>query len=224
MSKYIYIVLLVIVGLLIVWTVASYFFARSVKTPKYLVVEKRQGYEVRTYQPYITAQVEVVGTYDESLNEGFGILADYIFGNNTKQTSIAMTAPVSESESEKLAMTAPVTVADNEKLAMTAPVMERAGEMSRIISFVMPFEYTLDILPKPNNPKVRIVPQEARTVAVMGFSWFRGSERVAQKKQELLSLLERDAVVVVGVPEYAGYNAPFTSPWLNRNVVMFEIK
>lgn len=218
------IALTIVTALLAVWTAGSYALERSVKTPEYTVIEKGKGYEVRTYQPYITAQVEVTGTYDESLNEGFRLLADYIFGNNTKQASIAMTAPVSESESEKLAMTAPVTVADNEKLAMTAPVMERAGESSRTISFIMPFEYTLDTLPKPNNPKVKIVPQEARTVAVLRFSWFRGSERVAEKKQQLLSLLERDGVTAMGTPEYAGYNAPFTAPWLNRNEVMVEIK
>jgi len=189
--------------------VISYFFERSVKTPEYSVVEQRQGYEVRLYKPYIVAQVEVTGTYKETLGEGFRILADYIFGNNTKQTDIAMTAPVTESQSEKL--------------AMTAPVLERSNETSRTISFVMPSEYTLETLPKPNNSKVRIVLQEERTVAVLQFSWFRGSERVAEKKQKLLSLLERDAVTVKRVPEYAGYNAPFTAPWINRNEIMVEI-
>jgi len=39
-----------------------------------------------------------------------------------------------------------------------------------------------------------------------------------------LSLLKRDGVIFDGVPEYAGYNAPFTAPWLNRNEVMVELK
>lgn len=219
-----FIVLSVIVGLLVVWSVASYLVERSVKTPEYSIIEKREGYEVRSYKPYLTAQVEVSGTYNKALNEGFRVLADYIFGNNTKQTAIAMTAPVTEGRSEKLAMTAPVVVKDNEKLAMTAPVIESSNETSRIISFVMPFEYTLETLPKPNNPRIEIVPQEARKVAVLRFAWFRGGERVARKKQELLLLLERDSVTIKGDPEYAGYNAPFTAPWLNRNEVMVEIE
>lgn len=223
MKKYMYITLAVVLVLLVVWTGLSYVFEHSVKTPSYSVVEEREGYEVRLYEPYILARVEVSGTYEEALNEGFRILADYIFGNNTRQTGMAMTAPVIEGASEKMAMTAPVIVTDNEVLAMTAPVIESSQETGRIVSFVMPFEYTLETLPKPNNPRIEIVPQEARKVAVIRFSWFRSGERVAEKKQELLSLLERDSVTIKGMPEYAGYNAPFTAPWLNRNEILVEI-
>ena len=221
-----YIGIIAIAIFLIAWTAVSYFFERSIASPEYSVFEKKEGYEIRNYKPYITAQAEVTGSYDDALNQGFRILADYIFGNNTKQTNIAMTAPVTESkdESEKISMTAPVLVQENEKLAMTAPVIESGDEQTRTISFVMPFKYTLDTLPKPNNPEVKIVPQEARKVAVLRFSWFRNSERVIKKKQELLTLLDRDGIVPKSAPEYAGYNAPFTAPWLNRNEVMVEIE
>ncbi|MBY0110867.1 heme-binding protein [Patescibacteria group bacterium] len=219
-----YITLAVVALLLIVWTALSYLVEHSVKTPAYSVIEKRGGYEVRLYEPYITARVEVGGTYEKALNEGFSILADYIFGNNTRQAGIAMTAPVIEGASEKMAMTAPVMVKDNQVLAMTAPVITSSKGAGRTVSFVMPFEYTLETLPKPNNPRIEIVPQEARKVAVLRFSWFRDSERIAKKKQELLSLLEKDSVVIVGEPEYAGYNAPLTAPWLNRNEILVEIK
>lgn len=224
MKKTMYIILLVIVAILLVWTAISYLVNRSVKTPEYTVVEKSEGYEIRSYKPYLTAQVEVSGTYDEAMNQGFRILADYIFGNNTKQTGIAMTAPVTEAESEKMAMTAPVVEKESEVLSMTAPVVETGDNKKRIISFVMPFEYTLETLPKPNNPEVKIVPQEARKVAVLRFSWFRNASRVEGKKQELVKLLERDSITPKGSPEYAGYNAPFTAPWLYRNEVMIEIE
>lgn len=223
-KKYMYISLAVVVLILVLWSALSYFVEHSVKTPKYSVIEERSGYEIRLYEPYITARVEVGGTYDEALNEGFRILADYIFGNNTKQTSIRMTAPVTAGESEKMAMTAPVVVKESESLAMTAPVVESSKGEQRTVSFVMPFEYTLETLPKPNNPRIEIVPQEARKVAVLRFAWFRNSERVAEKKQQLLSLLEKDSEVIVGQPEYAGYNAPFTAPWLNRNEIIVEIE
>lgn len=216
--------LIIIVIILLIWTVGSFIFNRSIASPQYSVLEKKQGYEIRLYEPYITAQVEVIGTYDEAISEGFRILADYIFGNNTKQADIAMTAPVTEGESEKIAMTSPVSVKDNEVLAMTAPVIEGAKNEIRIISFVMPFEYTLETLPKPNNSQIKIVPQEERKVAVLRFSWLSGSERVAKKKQKLLNLLEQDEITPKKSPEYAGYNAPFTAPWLNRNEIMVEIE
>ncbi len=219
MKKIMYIFIIVVI-LLVAWTVASYFFDRSVASPQYSVLEKKNGYEIRRYEPYVTAQVEITGTYDEALNQGFRILADYIFGNNTKQIGIDMTAPVIESE--KLEMTAPVVV--SEKIDMTAPVTESGDEQKHIISFVMPFKYTLETLPKPNNPEIKIVPQQARKVAVLRFSWFRSSKRVSKKKQELISFLERDGIVIKNIPEYAGYNAPFNAPWLNRNEIIVEIE
>jgi hypothetical protein len=224
MKRSMHILILGIVTLLIVWTTGSYLFERSVKTPEYIVLEKREGYEIRSYEPYLTAQVEVSGTYDEAINQGFKILADYIFGNNTKQASITMTASVTESKSEKLAMTAPVSVRENEVLAMTAPVIESTEGALRTVSFVMPFEYTLETLPEPNNPEIEIVQQDARKVAVLRFSWYRGAERIAKKKQELLTFLERESVLMKETPEYAGYNAPFIAPWLNRNEIIVEIE
>lgn len=218
MKKYMYLALAVLVFVFVAWSALSYFFEHSVKTPAYSVVEKREGYEVRTYEPYILAQVEVSGSHEEALNEGFRILAGYIFGGNTSQQSIDMTAPVTEQSAEKIAMTAPVT------LAMTAPVTEKESDTGRIVSFVMPAEYTLETLPKPNDPRIMIIPQEGRTVAALRFSWFRDGARVSKKQDELLSLLARDGVVVVGRPEYAGYNAPLTAPWMTRNEILVEIE
>lgn len=224
MKKYMYIALLVLALALILWTAVGLYIKYSVKEPTYSVIGKSSGYEVRLYEPYLVAQVKVTGTYDEALNEGFRVLADYIFGNNKKRAGIEMTAPVIEGESQKIAMTAPVMVTDSQKIAMTAPVMESSQESDRVVSFVMPSGYTLETLPVPNNSRVQIVAQEARKVAVLRFSWFRSPERVAVKKQELISLLQADGVLVKGVPEYAGYDAPFTAPWLVRNEVMVEIE
>lgn len=213
---------LVILILLGVWTAGSYFAERSISSPEYTILEKKPNYEIRSYESYILAQVEVSGAHSEAISKGFRILADYIFGNNTKQTGFAVTKKENTGESEKMAMTAPVVV--NEKLDMTAPVIEHINEQTRTISFVMPFEYTLETLPRPNNQEIKIVSQKARRVAVLRFSWIRSAERIAKKKQKLVALLEKDGILPIGSLEYAGYNAPFTAPWLNRHEVMIEVE
>lgn len=223
-STTVFAILALVITFFVAWSGLSYFFEHSVKTPAYTLIEQRQGYEVRLYEPYLTAQVEASGTHEEALNEGFRILAAYIFGENTAQTDIAMTAPVLEGESEEIEMTAPVTVTPSVKLAMTAPVLEGANGTGRTVSFVMPAEYTLETLPKPNDPRVVIVPQEARRVAALRFSWFRDGARIEQKQDELLALLARDGVAIAGSPEYAGYNAPLTAPWMTRNEILVEIE
>ena len=103
-----YYILFAFIGVLVIWTLGSYLVVRNLEEPSYTVIEKRNGYEIRQYQPYIIAETEVTGSYDEATNAGFRIIADYIFGNNTAKESIAMTTPVLEQTSEKIAMTTPI--------------------------------------------------------------------------------------------------------------------
>ena len=138
-------------------------------------------------------------------------MAGYIFGGNTKRESIAMTAPVVEQRvSENIAMTAPVTASID-------------GE-SRTIAFGMPRSYTLETLPIPTDPRIKIVTIPEKKMAAIRFSWFRTSDRIQSKKQELLDALKRDNIAVNGEPQYAGYNPPWTPPWMMRNEVLVEIK
>lgn len=218
--KSMFIVSIVVTFVLVGWSLVSYFFNSSVASPNYTVFGQKDGYEVRLYDSFITAEVSVKGSYNETLNQGFRILANYIFGNNTKQEEFAMTVPVLE----KMAMIAPVMVQDGEVLDMTAPVLERGDDTIRTISFVLPLEYTLETLPHPNNSDITIVQQEAQKIAALKFSWFRNAKRVARKKKELQAMLSRDAITVRGVPAYAGYNAPLSAPWLNRHEIMMEIE
>jgi len=199
-----------LLALLIIWATGSYLVIRNIEKPSYEVVEKRNGYEIRQYEPYIVAETEVDGNYSEALSEGFRIVADYIFGNNTSKKSIAMTAPVLENESESIAMTAPVISASG-------------NEQTRIISFVLPSEYTLDTLPSPNNSKVRLTEVPARTVAALQFSWYATEERVEKKKVLLTELLERDDLTMVGKVQVAQYNPPLSMPLTLRNEILIQI-
>lgn len=212
------------VGILIAWTAWGY-FSSNVEQAAYVVVKKADGYEIRTYAPHIVAEATVSGTYEQALNEGFRIVAGYIFGDNTTRKTVAMTAPVTEQKrGEKIAMTAPVTEQAAENIAMTAPVTERLDNGVRTIAFVMPKEYTLDTLPIPNDPRVKLVPMPERTMAVLRFSWYRSAARVEALEEKLRAALERDGVSVKGVPIFAGYNAPWTPPWMVRNEVMVEVE
>jgi hypothetical protein len=174
------------------------------------VLKSEKGYEIRLYPPHIVAETVVEGSYQSALNQGFRIVAGYIFGGNTRKESIAMTAPVIEQKT-------------NERIAMTAPVVASMEGESHTIAFGMPRSYTLETLPTPTDSRVKIVTIPEKKMAVIRFSWLRTNNRVETKKQELLDALKRDKVITQGEPQYAGYNAPWTPPWMTRNEVMVEI-
>jgi hypothetical protein len=208
---YLPIALVIVVALWSVWG----FFGSRVEQAEYTVTKKMHGYEIREYPAHIVAQTTVQGPYGESMSEGFRVVAGYIFGGNTKNERVAMTAPVIAQNGQG--------TRESESIAMTAPVVATADGDSQIISFGMPRSHTLETLPTPTDPRVKIVMIPAKKYAVLRFSGYRSNSRVQSMQQTLLAALVCDGVTASGSTAYAGYNAPWTPPWMNRNEVLVEV-
>jgi len=205
---------IVIYGVLVVlvlWSLYGY-FSSHVEQAEYSVVKKANDYEIRKYPAHIVAQTSVQGNYQDSMSDGFKIVAGYIFGGNVKKESIAMTAPVVVQEKK------------SEKIPMTTPVILSGEEDKRVLSFVMPKSYTIDTLPTPTDPRVKVVEVPEKQYAAIRFSGYRTSAHIEKTEKKLLEALRRDGVTIVGAPSYAGYNAPGTPPWMVRNEVLIEVK
>ena len=149
----------------------------ATEEPKYVLLEKSEPFELRAYAPRIVAEVKVDGDLDAASNQGFRLIAAYIFGKNQVSEKIAMTSPVGiesndQGKSAKIAMTAPVTIEGVKSL-------DKSSHNQWTVSFVMPAEYTLDTLPKPldSQVKIRELPSEKR--AVITFSGFYNEEKLS---------------------------------------------
>ena len=205
----------VLAVLMVAWMAAGYLPVRNIETPKYEVLSAKKGYEIRLYPSHIVAEVQVTGTYNESTNKGFRTIADYIFGNNTASGSIAMTAPVLHEK--QLA---------SEKISMTAPVLHgKTGETdSYTVAFVMPSSYTLENLPKPNNPDVTVRTVPPKKYAALRFRGYAPEGKVERKMEDLLALLKQDNITPAGSPSVAEYNPPWTPPFMRHNEILVEVQ
>lgn len=212
----------ILLVILLAWIAFGYFSVRNIEQPQYSVLKQAEGYEIREYAPYLIAETIRPEGFDDALNSGFMVVADYIFGNNTAKEPIAMTTPVTSGTSEPIAMTAPVISERSEPIAMTAPVVSGEEESNRTVAFVMPSKYTLDTLPKPNDSRVKIREVPKRKVAVLRFSGWYTSKTIAQKEQQLRGLLERDGLKYRSL-SFAGYNPPWTPPFMTRNEIWAEL-
>jgi hypothetical protein len=183
----------------------------AIETAPYHVVEKDGDFELRQYPSYVVAETLVEGEMDEVGNEGFRRLFGYISGNNRKKQSISMTAPVTqEKTAEKIAMTAPVT-------------QERSGDKFRI-TFMMPSEYTLDILPEPLDSRVALKAEPARLVAVIRYSGTWSVKRFEQHKQKLDEWISKRSLKPLADPVWARYDPPFKPWFLRRNEVLIPVE
>ncbi len=84
--------------LIVALTLLSGASAMALEEPEYEVLYTSGDVEIRHYDPYIVAAVNVTGNSPD--REAFGILAGYIFGDNDSETEMAMTAPVETRGSE----------------------------------------------------------------------------------------------------------------------------
>jgi hypothetical protein len=185
----------------------------AIETPKFTVLQKDGKFEIRQYEGYLSASVEVEADYNHALGEGFGILADYIFGNNRAKTGIAMTAPVTEQavKSQKIEMTAPVTA-------------KKVGEGSRhLISFTMPAKYTLESLPEPVNKAISVRRVEPYKAAVLKFSGYMNEKTTAKKIQELQIWLKANKLEAKSGFITAQYNPPWIPGPFRRNEISAEV-
>lgn len=181
-----------------------------VEQPSYTVIKSFGDVEIRDYPPVIIAEVETSGERKEAINAGFRLLADYIFGNN--------------SPAQKIPMTAPVTQQAGEKIAMTAPVSQQSAGGSWKVRFVMPSSYTLESLPKPNNPSVELVPLPPARFAAIRFSGLTGDEAIARFRQRLFDRLAEQGLTPQGEAIMAFYNPPWTLPFLRRNEILVKLQ
>lgn len=198
---------------------ASIFGYTGVKEPAYEVAQKAAEYEVRKYGPQLRAVVQMP---EDKPGPAFRTLAGYIFGGNTAK---------GKEGNEKLAMTAPVVMPlrdtaakkEGEQLAMTAPVSMQGPTMA----FVLPADKTsLDQLPTPKDPNVKLIEVPAASYAVIRWSGFLNNNAAKRQEEKLRVAAKRDGLALSSNPgdvQVWGFNPPWTLPMFKRNEVAIPV-
>lgn len=182
--------------------------AMAIEEPRYAVVRAYDAFEVRRYEPYVVAETLVGAAADDAGNQGFRILAGYIFGQNKGEHKIEMTAPVAQTPT---------------RIAMTAPVAQSAIAAGYTVQFAMPREWTLETLPEPIDTRVtlRVVP--ARTFAVLVYSGTWSQARYDEHLRALQEAVAQAGLRWHGEPIWARYDPPW-KPWFwRRNEIWLEL-
>lgn len=167
----------------------------NVEQSKYTVVESFDDIEIRDYSPMIVAEVHVTGARQDAINQGFQLLARYLFGDNKPHN----------------------------KIAMTAPVMQESSEQGWEVRFVMPSSYSMQTLPKPNSTAIKLIPIAAKRFVVIRFSGVANAENLNKNQQKLMAFVGEKKLKPISDPIYAFFNPPWTAPSLRRNEIMVEI-
>lgn len=183
--------------------------AMGLEKPAYTVLEKEGPFEIRQYQPYLTAETRVNADFNDAGNAAFRRLFKYISGNNKTKESISMTAPVNQT---------------SEKIAMTAPVNQQQSGAQFTVSFVMPSKYSLETLPEPLDPEVILKEIPAHKAAAIRYSGTWSQKRYEVKRAALETFIKEKGLVAAAEPIFARYNPPFELWFLRRNEVIIPVE
>jgi hypothetical protein len=200
--------------LLILGSGCSLFGIRTTEQISYKVIKRDGDKEIRLYDSYIIAKTVVKGTYKQAQSEAFRRLAGYIFGKNDKNKKMSMTSPVVFGPNKS-----------EEKISMTAPVIHNVTENGLEMAFKMPSVFSLNELPRPDDSRITFEEIPSHIVATIRYSWVSSERSNQEKAQELRKWLEaQNDYEIVSIPKFAGYDPPWTLPFLRRNEVLVEIR
>jgi hypothetical protein len=176
----------------------------SLPEPDFEVVANEGDFELRHYQPFNVAQVQVSGDFESATEQAFEPLIGYIQRGNRGGRNLPMMAPV------------------NQQRLDAGPTS--AAEMSQwLVQFVMPKEYPMSYLPAPADDRVSLERMPARLMAARRYRGGWGEARYREHEAALLEALASAGQSVIGEPIFARYNAPFVPGFLRRNEVLVEV-
>jgi hypothetical protein len=151
-------------------------FYKGLEGPKYTVLKKGDGWELRRYQPasWVSTKLETM-ELDQAISAGpsggFMKLFSYISGANAAKTKIDMTVPV---------------------LVKVEPGQGPTCNSMFTVSFHNPYKYQGSAAaapPKPSDPASFINNMPAMDVYVTSFGGFANGQQYKQKAAELMQKL-----------------------------------
>jgi effector-binding domain-containing protein len=184
--------------------------AMATEEAPYTVIKTDDIFELREYAPQVLAEIIVDGDLEDAGSKAFRPLFNYISGANKSRGKIAMTAPVSQEPT-------------GEKISMTAPVSQQSVQGKWAVSFMMPESYTMETLPTPDDPNIKLLQVPARRVAAVRYSGFWSEEKYLLHKEKLEKWIKDNRYTVTGEPVWARYNPPFTLWFMRRNEILIPV-
>jgi hypothetical protein len=152
----------------------------NIEKQPYRIVKSEKEFELRYYPPATFATIKSTAkSYRELSSSGFRKIAGYIFGDNASS------------------------------IAMTSPVHMDINDQESSMSFVMPSNYTVSSLPRPNDAKVEIHETPGEYAAAIEFGGYANDASIRKHADQLKQMLDEKGIKTIGNFRYLGYNPPY---------------
>ncbi len=188
-------------GLLVASVAGAQMFRGAYDEPAHEVVFADGPFELRRYEARIVAETRVrAASMRDATSQGFGRLADYIFGGNEG------------------------TDGSSQKIAMTTPVESAPDGDEFVVVFTMPPKFTsVEQLPQPKDSRVVVRRDEGRVVATMRFGGVARNKDIGELTARLMSRVDQHGYVAESEVRIAQYDPPWIPGVIRRNELMVDV-
>jgi len=175
---------------------------QGLDSPEYRVLRQGRGFELREYNPYGVAAVEMGQAPIADILTGsrsFAALTAFVLGGNARAETLDLTTPVR---------------------------VDVESDGSACMSYALPSRYSAATAPAPSDASVTLRQLEVQTFAVADFVGFATEGEVMRQRDDLLSRMRLDGLSALGDGSrytVLQYNPPYTLPWLRRNELAIPI-
>ena len=166
------------------------------KQPQYELIKQEGKIQIRQYSEYVIAKTSFKQGNMEENNNMFRTLAGYIFGGNTDNKSIPMTAPV---------------------------ITQNNGSDYEMIFFMLDAN-SPDQLPNPNNPNIVLENMNLGKAVTITFGMWATESRVEYYKELLDEYILENNLKIDSELMVAQYNSPWAIPPFRKNELLYKIK
>tara|TARA_Y100001970_G_scaffold277250_1_gene381146 strand:- start:693 stop:1265 length:573 start_codon:yes stop_codon:yes gene_type:complete len=166
------------------------------KEPSFTLLDSKGNIEIRQYKEYIVAKTSIIKNNTNSDNNMFRVLASYIFGGNTKNESIPMTAPVTTFEDDN----------------------------SYNMLFYMLESNEINDLPSPSGQNITFDKFNLGKCAVIKFSWYVNDKKISKYQKRLENFINDNDYKIESPFMVNRYDSPWTLPFMRRNEVLVKIQ
>ena len=165
-------------SLIIIMSIASLVVSENPVYNHYKVIGNVDNVEIRDYNNLLYVSYVPMNKSDRS--NSFRRVADFIFGNNSRNESISMTSPV---------------------------VMKTYNNYE--MAFIMPSIYTIDNLPSTNSSDLNVYEEKGGIKAVIKYSGFSNNEKEERFIKKLKETLDANNIDYKNDFEVLVYNPPY---------------
>ena len=181
------------------WTLWGWLGVHSMAPMAFTVMERASGYEVRRNEPFVVAQIPVNGPTDPVLPRSSAIAQAYVRGDNITLSSMAGD-----------------TEPSGEPLARAVPTLVYEQRSSWFVASILPPALRITTVPRPNDPRIRLVEVPAQTVAVMSLRGDLSPDDLRANGDKFMAVLAGDGRLTLSSPRFIRLYTESTPAFLRR--------